>query len=65
MRLVDLIRAELDDFLSQRKTQFATISADLAPLIDYSSDLLGSGKRFRALFCYWGWQAVSGLAGRF
>ncbi len=65
MRLVDLIQAELDDFLSQRKAQFATISADLTPLIDYSSDLLGSGKRFRALFCYWGWQAVSGLGGSF
>ncbi len=65
MRLVDLIQSELQAFLSQRKDQFTTMSADLGPLIDYSSDLLGSGKRFRALFCYWGWQAVSGVGTRF
>ena len=37
------------------------IGDDLAPFIDFSRDLLRGGKRFRALFCYWGWQAVSGL----
>jgi len=38
-----------------------SVSPDLAPFIDYSRDLLRGGKRFRALFCYWGWQAVSGV----
>ena len=38
-----------------------SVSPDLAPFIDYSRDLLRGGKRFRALFCYWGWQSVSGV----
>jgi len=38
------------------------IAPDLAPFIDFSRDLLQGGKRFRALFCYWGWQAASGHA---
>ena len=33
---------------------------ELAIFTDASRDLLGGGKRFRALFCYWGWHAVSG-----
>ena len=36
------------------------ISPDLAPFMDFSREFLRGGKRFRALFCYWGWQAASG-----
>ena len=64
-RLVDLIGSEIEAFLSARRAQLAAISADTAPLIDYAAELLHGGKRFRALFCYWGWQAVSGHQPRF
>ena len=60
-RLVDLVQAGLDGFLDDREPVLTSVSPDLAPFIDYSRDLLRGGKRFRALFCYWGWQAVSGV----
>lgn len=38
------------------------ISPDLQVVDDAARRLLGGGKRFRALFCYWGWRSVSGFA---
>jgi geranylgeranyl diphosphate synthase type I len=61
-RLVDLIGLTLDEFLSERAPEVSAIAPELVPFIDYSSALLRGGKRFRALFCYWGWNAVG--AGR-
>ena len=37
----------------------AEISSDLSPLVEQARELLSGGKRFRALFCYWGWRAVA------
>ncbi|MET4780693.1 polyprenyl synthetase family protein [Glaciihabitans sp. UYNi722] len=59
-RLVDLVQADIDAFLDERQPLLASIGGDLSPFIDFSRDLLRGGKRFRALFCYWGWQAVTG-----
>jgi geranylgeranyl diphosphate synthase type I len=59
-RLVDLVQNEIDVFLDEREPLLASIGSDLAPFIDFSRDLLRGGKRFRALFCYWGWQSVTG-----
>ncbi|HEY0261208.1 MAG TPA: polyprenyl synthetase family protein [Lacisediminihabitans sp.] len=59
-RLVDLVQADIDAFLDDRAPLLLSIGEDLAPFVDYSRDLLRGGKRFRALFCYWGWQAVTG-----
>ncbi len=61
-RLVDLIGATLDDFLADRGPAVSAIATELSPFVEYSSALLRGGKRFRALFCYWGWNAVG--AGR-
>jgi geranylgeranyl diphosphate synthase type I len=61
-RLVDLIGLSLDQFLTERSPEISAIAPELAPFIDYSRSLLRGGKRFRALFCYWGWNAVG--AGR-
>lgn len=41
------------------------IAPDLTPFLTFSRDLLRGGKRFRALFCYWGWQAASGHGSTF
>ncbi len=59
-RLVDLVQADIDRFLDDRTPLLATIAAETGPFVDYSRELLAGGKRFRALFCYWGWQAVAG-----
>jgi len=59
-RLVDLVQAGIDDFLDERAPELQAIAPELSTFIDYSRELLQGGKRFRALFCYWGWQAVHG-----
>ena len=58
-RLVDLVQDRIDEFLADRAPQLTAIAPELEPLIGFSRDFLSGGKRFRALFCYWGWQAVS------
>ncbi len=58
-QLVDLVQEGIDRFLDARAPLLAHIGVEFAPFIDYSRDLLRGGKRFRALFCYWGWRAVS------
>lgn len=58
-RLVDLVQTRLDDFLDSRAPIIAEIAPDLVKFVDFSRELLAGGKRFRALFCYWGWNAVS------
>lgn len=57
---MDLVQDAIDGFLDERQPHLSGIATELTPLIDYARDLLRGGKRFRALFCYWGWQAVSG-----
>lgn len=58
-RLVDLVQEGLDSFFDARAVHLEGIGAEFEPFIDYSRDLLSGGKRFRALFCYWGWRAVT------
>jgi geranylgeranyl diphosphate synthase type I len=57
-RLVDLVHERIEDFLVERSTILRSISPDLEPLDAFSRRFLSGGKRFRALFCYWGWEAV-------
>ncbi len=57
-RLVDLIGARIDEFLADHGPDVRAIAPELDVFLDYSSALLSGGKRFRALFCYWGWNAV-------
>jgi geranylgeranyl diphosphate synthase type I len=61
-RLVDLIGLRVDEFLAERGPEIVSIAPELAPFLEFSTSLLRGGKRFRALFCYWGWNAVG--AGR-
>jgi geranylgeranyl diphosphate synthase type I len=58
-RLVDLVQERIDEFLEERAPQLTAIAEELDDFVDFSRDLLAGGKRFRALFCYWGWQSVS------
>ena len=57
-RLVDLVHARIEEFLAERTSILRSISPDLDPLTTFSERFLSGGKRFRALFCYWGWEAV-------
>ncbi len=58
-QLVDLVQEGIDRFLDARAPALAKVGAEFTPFIDYSRDLLRGGKRFRALFCYWGWRAMN------
>ena len=58
IKLVDLVDQRLQTFLARRRAELATISPDLDHIVEYTLGLLGSGKRFRARFCYWGWRAI-------
>jgi len=59
-RLVDLVHERIEDFLAERTSILRSISPGLDPLDGFSRRFLSGGKRFRALFCYWGWEAVHG-----
>jgi geranylgeranyl diphosphate synthase type I len=61
-RLVDLVQARLDSFLSEQGSALAQVSPDLEVIDRSARELLAGGKRFRALFCYWGWRSIAGLA---
>jgi geranylgeranyl diphosphate synthase type I len=62
-RLVDLVQSRIDEFLDGRSPILASIADDTAPFERFSRDFLRFGKRYRARFCYWGWQAVQGFDG--
>ncbi len=62
LRLVDLVHARLDRFLDDRQAHLDSVADELGVFVDAGRDLLAGGKRFRALFAYWGWQAVAGAS---
>ena len=49
-RLVDLVHARIEEFLSERTSILRSISPDLEPLDTFSRRFLSGGKRFRATF---------------
>lgn len=57
---MDLIQNRLDLFLTERSRELAEVSPDLDVIDAAARGLLAGGKRFRARFCYWGWQSVAG-----
>ncbi len=57
-RLIDLVDERIGHFLGARETILLSVAPELAPLPAFSRQLLSGGKRFRALFCYWGHKAV-------
>ena len=49
---------EIDEFLARRTVLLSDISPDLAPLTGAVTQLMTTGKRLRAAFCYWGWRGA-------
>ncbi|MCU1418312.1 MAG: polyprenyl synthetase family protein [Schumannella sp.] len=62
---MDLIQNRLDSFLDERTVELTEVSPDLDVIDAAARGLLSGGKRFRARFCYWGWQAVSARGDEF
>jgi geranylgeranyl diphosphate synthase, type I len=62
---VDLIQNRLDSFLDERTRELAEVSPDLDVIDAAARGLLAGGKRFRARFCYWGWQSVAARGDEF
>ena len=59
----ELTEGALRDFLAGQALQLDEISADLRPLLDAARRMLGTGKRLRPAFCYWGWRGAGAEAG--
>ena len=57
-RLVDLIQDSIDVFVNERRHELQSIAPELTEVLDLAQQFLAGGKRFRGLFCYWGWQSV-------
>ncbi len=64
-RLVDLVQLRIDEFVSDRTAELAAIAPELDQFTDVTLSFLSGGKRFRALFCYWGWQSVTAIIDEF
>ena len=64
-RLVDLVQLRIDEFVSERTVELAAIAPELGQFTDVTLSFLSGGKRFRALFCYWGWQSVTSAIDEF
>ena len=60
-RLVDLVHERIARHLAEQRPLASAVSDDLDIVMDVLSGLVSRGKRFRALFCYWGWQSVHGM----
>ncbi|MFM6974325.1 MAG: polyprenyl synthetase family protein [Agromyces sp.] len=58
-RLVDLVSERLASFVDDRASILSAMGPDLSPFIEYSRSFLSGGKRFRALFAYWGYRAIA------
>ena len=57
-RLVDLVSERIDAFIDDRASILGPLGPDVTPLLDDSRSFLSGGKRFRALFAYWGYRAI-------
>lgn len=57
-KLTELIQQRLNQFIASKAEEFEVITPELLALTDAISSLLSAGKRFRALFTYWGWSAT-------
>lgn len=59
LRFVDLVQNSIDELLAERRGLLDGIADETLDLVDVAGDLLVGGKRFRALFAYWGWHGVA------
>ncbi|RUR00825.1 polyprenyl synthetase family protein [Labedella endophytica] len=58
-RLPELVQDRIDAFLDSRTSILAPLGSDALDFAAVSREFLRGGKRFRALFCWWGWRAFA------
>lgn len=58
-QLNELVEERISRFIAERSEELELIADDLLPLAKLCGEFLTGGKRFRAQFCYWGWNAVA------
>ncbi|WP_187976199.1 polyprenyl synthetase family protein [Mycetocola sp. JXN-3] len=56
--LRDQLQLRIDQFLIEHESILARIAPDLSTFSTYSQKFLSGGKRFRAIFAFWGWHGV-------
>ncbi len=56
----DRVQQALGAFLAEQTTRLEPLGDDAARLLAEARASVSGGKRFRAAFCYWGYQAVAG-----
>ena len=54
----DEVQRVLDAFLDDQAERLAPLGGDAQRLVAAARDAVAGGKRFRAMFCYWGFRAV-------
>jgi geranylgeranyl diphosphate synthase type I len=52
------VQTALDEFLARQSAVLVPLGADAARLVDAAAEAVTGGKRLRAMFCHWGFQAV-------
>jgi geranylgeranyl diphosphate synthase type I len=52
------VQKTLDEFVDAQATRLADLGPDADRLVAAAREAVSGGKRFRALFCYWGFRAV-------
>ncbi|WP_371872791.1 polyprenyl synthetase family protein [Herbiconiux sp. L3-i23] len=57
-KLVDLVQSKIDSLIDDRSAILSSVAPELVPFGEFSKRFLSGGKRFRALFCFWGWQST-------
>ncbi|MET1051452.1 MAG: polyprenyl synthetase family protein [Mycetocola sp.] len=60
--LNDLVQSRIEIFLASQESILAQVGQDLTSFSLFSREFLSGGKRFRASFCYWGWNSISGAS---
>ncbi len=56
------VQRELDAFVDTQADGLSVLGPDAALLVDAARTAVSGGKRFRAMFCWWGFQAVRAVA---
>lgn len=58
--LRERVEQALREFLDRQRHRLVEIDERLLPVLDSVAELVASGKRLRAAFCYWGWRGAGG-----
>ena len=56
------VQSLLDQYVDLQATRLASLGPDAQRLVDSARQAVTGGKRFRAMFCYWGFNAVRSSA---